>query len=221
MPAKTVSKHIRRVIILLIICITLLYISSDFILSGVGHFLIRDETPIHSDAIIVLNTGVEYYSRLIEAADLYNKGYADLIVINGNRKMDIERELEKKGFDPCCPWYEDRMRILSLYNIPRDKIIPISAEDVYDSIGEAETVGKYLKNLGLKKIIITTSKYHTKRAGFIWKQLFAGDFRIQTVSAKTDIYDPQSWWHDGRQIRWVLAEYGAWIYYFWNRITED
>ncbi len=36
------------------------------------------------------------------------------------------------------------------------------------------------------------------------------------VSAQTDPYDPDHWWKDGRQIRWVLAEYGGWVYYWWQ-----
>ncbi|MBW1848202.1 MAG: hypothetical protein JRJ27_13935, partial [Deltaproteobacteria bacterium] len=79
----------------------------------------------------------------------------------------------------------------------------------------------HLKDMGLKNIIITTSKSHTKRARFIWKKLYSGDLLIQTVSAKTDPYDPKGWWRDGRQIRWVLSEYGAWIYYYWKRIKES
>jgi len=34
----------------------------------------------------------------------------------------------------------------------------------------------------------------------------------------TDPYDPGSWWRNGRQIRWVMAEYGAWIYYWWKTL---
>ncbi len=215
------SIQFKRIIILILIVITLLLFLWKSILIGLGSFLIYDETPIQADAIVVLNTGVEYYSRLIEAADLYNEGYADRIIINGNRKMDIERELEAKGYEPCCFWYENGLRILALYHVPRNKVIPISAEDVYDSTGEAEIVGNYLKSMGVKRIIITTSKYHTKRARFIWKKLYGNDFSLKIVSAKTDPFDPEAWWQDSRQIRWVLAEYGAWIYYYWKRIKEE
>lgn len=213
------SKFKIILISVLLLCIAF-YFTSGFILCAIGNFLIRDDIPAQSDAIVVLNTGAGYNSRLKEAADLYHQGLADRIIINGNRKMDIDRILEKKGFEPCCPWYENRLRVLSLYNVPRNNIVYISAEDVYDSVGEAEIVGNHIKNMGIQKIIITTSKYHTRRANFIWKKLFADHFRVTTVSAKTDPFDPAAWWHDGRQIRWLLAEYGAWIYYYWKRIKE-
>jgi len=154
MSRTTLLAKSRNLLIVLLIVFIIVYFSLGFILRGIGHFLVLDEIPVHSDAIVVLNTGVEYQSRLIEAADLYNKGYADHIIINGNRKMDIDRLLEKKGFEPCCPWYEDRIRVLSLYNVPREQVISISAEDVYDSTSEAEVVGNHIKKLGINKIII-------------------------------------------------------------------
>ena len=217
-PKKRFSARLKLFLLGLLSFIVILYFTFEILLGAIGNFLVHDDTPVHADAVVVLNTGVEYFSRLIEAGTLYNKGYADTIVINGNRKMDSQRELEAKGYVPCCPWYENIYRVLALYHIPRRNIIHISAEDVYDSVGEAEIVGNHLKRLGIRKIIITTSKFHTKRARFIWNNFFHDDFVIQSVSAKTDPYDPNGWWRDGRQIRWVLAEYGAWIYYYWKKL---
>ena len=196
----------------------LLWLFSAPILSRVGHFLILDQNPVASDAVVVLNTGAEYYPRLIEAADLFKKGLAQKVVINGNRKTDVLRGLEKRGFKECCPWYEDRVRILEILGVPRKEILPISAEDAYDTVSEAEAVGRELIRKGIRSVIITTSKSHTRRADYIWTTMFGARLSISTVAAKTDPYDPKGWWKQGRQIRWVLAEYGAWVYYWWKRI---
>ncbi|MFC1799264.1 YdcF family protein, partial [Thermodesulfobacteriota bacterium] len=158
--------------------------------------------------------GVEYFPRIIEAARLYKNGLADKVAINGNRKMDVLRQLERKGFKPCCPWDEDRKRILDVLGVPRKDVISISAEDAYDTITEAKAVGEHLLRSGIRRVIVTTSKYHTRRAQFVWFKLFKGRLEVFAVSAKTDPYDPKGWWKEGRQIRWVLAEYGAWIYYW-------
>jgi uncharacterized SAM-binding protein YcdF (DUF218 family) len=177
-----------------------------------------DEKPFKSDAVIVLNTGDEYYPRLIQAADLYRGGLAEQVVINGNRKTDALRMLEAKGFKSCCPWYTDPVRILSLLAVPEKDVIWISAEDAYDSMSEAAAVGKELIRQNFTKIILTTSKFHSRRAKFIWKKMYANQLNIVMVSAKMDPFDPTKWWQDGRQIRWVLAEYGAWVYYWWKSI---
>jgi len=193
-----------------------LYLSSSMIMTRLGDFLVLDEEPVPSDAVVVLCSGVEYYPRLIEAAELFRKGFARKVVINGNRKTDVLRSLEEKGFERCCPWYEESLRILSMFGVPKDQVICISAEDAYDTVSEAEIVGREILKKEFTKIIITTSKFHTRRARFIWNKRFGDTLSICSVSAKTDPYNPKGWWKEGRQIRWVLAEYGAWIYYWWK-----
>ena len=162
-----------------------------------GKFIITDEKPIRADAIVVLNSGVEYYPRLIEAASLFQKGFARTIVINGNRKSDVLRHLEDRGFKKCCPWHENSLRILSLYGVPRDRVVWISAEDAYDTMSEAQSVGPELIKRGFGSIIITTSKFHTRRAGYIWKKVFKNKLAVVVVSALMDPFDPDSWWKEG------------------------
>ena len=200
-----------------IVClILLLFLSSGKILEAIGRLLVIDDKPVRSDCIVVLNTGVEYYPRLIEAANLFKQGFAKKIAINGDRKTDTLRELERKGFKSSCAWYEDRVSVLEMLGVPRRDILIISAEDAYDSISEARAVGEELMGYEISNIILTTSKYHSRRADHIWKRIYGNSVKILTVSAKSDPYDPKGWWKDGRQIRWVLAEYGAWFYYFWK-----
>jgi len=213
--------NLHRFLLILIPLFILLFIAVFYtaILRKMGGLIVVDEKPPYSDAVVILNTGIEYYPRLIQAADIYRQGLIQHVVINGNRKTDTQRELEAKGFKQCCPWYADSVSILTMLGIPEDKIIWVSAEDVYDSVSEADIVGKELIMRAFKKIIITTSKYHTRRAKYIWKKMYEKQLTVFMVSAKTDPYDPNGWWKDGRQIRWVLAEYGAWIYYWWKEIT--
>ena len=185
-----------------------------------GDMIVADEKASPADAVVVLSSGIEYYPRLIQAADLYRQGLAVNVVINGDRKTDTLRDLERKGFKTCCPWYADSVSILAILGVPEDKIIRISNQDAYDTVSEADVVGRELIKRKWTSVIITTSKYHTRRAKFIWQKMYKKRITIFMVSAKTDPYDPDNWWKDGRQIRWVLAEYGAWLYYWWKEITE-
>lgn len=218
--SKNNYQRLLRITGFILVAAVAVYLFYTPILTAIGSLIVMDEKPVRSDAVVVLNSGVEYYPRLIEAASLFNRGFALTVVINGNRKTDVLRELENKGFRACCPWYENSLRILSLFGVPRDKVIRISAEDAYDTISEAEAVGNELIRRGYKRIIITTSKYHSRRAGFIWEKTFKNQLSICTIPAKTDPYTPAAWWQEGRQIRWVLAEYGAWVYYAWKRIRN-
>ena len=181
--------------------------------------IVVDEHPGRTDAVVVLNTGVEYYPRLIQAADLYRRKLAAHVVINGNRKTETLQNLELQGFQKCCLWYADSIRILAMFGVPEAKIIRISIEDAYDTVSEADAVGRELLKRQWKTVIVTTSKYHTRRARFIWQKMYKDRLAIYMVAAQNDPYDPNNWWKDGRQIRWLLAEYGAWIFYWWKELT--
>lgn len=214
-PASFRSKLLQLVIIVLVAAL-LLYFLSGPIMIMVGEFLVQADEPARSDAVVVLSTGIEYYPRLMEAAMLFQDGFAERVAINGNRKSEALIELERRGFQSCCLWYKDTVRVLELLGVPKERVIIINAESAYDTVSEAKLVGEVLSEAGITSIILTTSKYHTRRARYIWKKLFPDRFTIRAVAARNDPFSPEAWWKEGRQVRWVLAEYGAWIYYFWK-----
>jgi uncharacterized SAM-binding protein YcdF (DUF218 family) len=191
------------------------------ILTAVGRWLVRSQPVAHADAAVVLNTGVNIYARMIEAAALYREGVVDKVVINGNRKNDVLRRLEAKGFRPSQAWYAERVELLEFLQVDGDDVIAVSAEDAYDTVSEARYVGQQLIARGIRSVVVTTSKFHTRRAGFVWRSLYGDRLTIHTAAARDDPFDPPGWWHSGRQVRWVMAEYGAWLFFYWKKLTAD
>lgn len=182
-------------------------------LAPLGRWLVRDDAPQPADAVVVLFTDIEVIPRLVEAARLYRRGFVGRVVINGDRKTQALRNLERQGFQPAALWSEDYIRMLETMGVARADVIAIAAEDVFDTISEAAAVGKALVDLGIRRAIVTTSKSHTRRAGHIWQRLLGRQLQLSVVAAHDDPYDPEGWWHHRRQIRWVLAELGAWVFY--------
>ena len=201
-----------RKIFLVILVIAFMVVIHGKILTGIGSVLVVEDIPPKAEVAVVLNTGVDIYPRLIEAANLYRTVRVDKVVINGNRKTDVLRDLESSGYDLPCKWYAEAMGVLTHQKVARDHIIAISAEDAYDSVSEAEIVGAILINNGISSVIITTSKFHSRRARHIWSKMYQGKLKIYVAPAKNDPFNPEAWWKNGRQIRWVLSEYGAWFY---------
>lgn len=220
MPGRK-AKAIWIVLGILLLLGVLAGVFAGDLLSAAGRFPVHRDAPAPSDAVVVLNTGVEYYPRLMEAARLYREGLVEQVVINGDRKTDTLRVLEQQGYQPCCPWYENRLRVLELFEVPRRDVVCIGAEDAYDTVSEAEAVGRVLLARGVTRVIVTTSKSHTRRAHVIWTRMYGDHMEIRTLPAREDPYDPGAWWRSGRQIRWVLAEYGAWVYYAWKMGTGE
>ena len=207
-----------RKILLIILIIGFLVVAHKKVLTGIGSFLVVEDIPTKADATVVLNTGVDIYPRLLEAASLYKNIKVEKVVINGNRKTDILRNLESKGYEPACKWYANVMKVLIHQGVARDHIVAISAEDAFDTISEAGIVGEILINNGMNNVIITTSKFHSRRARHIWNDLYRERLKIYVAPAQHDPFDPAAWWKSGRQIRWVLSEYGAWGYYYLMKI---
>ena len=203
-----------RKIFLVIFVIAFLVVIHGKILTGIGSFLVVEDIPQKAEAAVVLNGGVDIYPRLIEAADLYRKVKVDTVVINGNRKTDTLRQLESSGYEPPSKWYAKIISVLNHQKVPKDHIVAISAEDAYDTISEARIVGAILINNGMSNVIITTSKFHSRRARHIWSKMYKGKLKVYIAPAKNDPFNPEAWWKSGRQVRWVLSEYGAWTYYY-------
>lgn len=188
------------------------------LLGGLGRLLVRDDPPAPADAVVVLCSDMEVYPRLLEAARIYASGRVPKVVINGNRKTDVLREIERRGFVPAAPWWEDFTRILEVLGVPRRDVIAVPAEEAYDTISEAQAVGEALLAMGIERVVVTTSKSHTRRSAHIWQNRFRGRLQVSTAAAAADPYDPRGWWRSPRQIRWVMAEVGAWAYYYWKAL---
>ena len=82
-----------RKIFLVIILLAFLVVMHEKILSGIGSFLVVQDTLQKAEAAVVLNTGIDIYPRLMEAANLYKHVRVDRVFINGNRKSDNLRGL--------------------------------------------------------------------------------------------------------------------------------
>jgi uncharacterized SAM-binding protein YcdF (DUF218 family) len=209
-----------RKIIFAVLIIIFLAVVHEKILIGIGSALVVEDIPPKADAAVVLNTGINIYPRLIKAADLYRTVKVDRVVINGNRKTDFLRDLENSGYEPPVKWHAVLISVLEFKKVPKDHILAVSAEDAFDTISEAKIVGETLINNGMKDIVITTNKFHSRRARFIWSKMYEGKLNIFITSAKNDPYTPEGWWKSSRQIRWVMSEYGAWIYYYLAKLTD-
>ncbi len=206
---------------LTVLVITLAVVMRFVVLPLMGHALVSESSHESAQAAVVLSTGVEYYPRLMQAADLVRRGLATRVVINGNRKTEALRELERLGYQPAVPWYENSLRILELLGVDRNRVIKVDAEDAYDTISEAQLVGAHLLASGIDSLFLVTSRFHTRRATFIWNRQFPGTFKVYPIAAAQDPFDPNGWWRNGRQIHWVLNEYGGWLFLLVRQFSDD
>ena len=212
----------KKFLATILVIAVLAVVAGPWLLTQLGRFLVVDSpAPAQADAVVVLSTGVDYLPRLMQAADLYSRGTVSHVVINGNRKTDVHRELERQGYRSPRQWHEGSVSVLEFLGVPGERVVTVSAEDAYDTVSEAQYVGPALATHNISSIIVTTSKFHTRRANAIWQHLYGDQLDIQIAAAADDPFAVDGWWHHGRQIRQLMAEYGAWLFFWGKQIRGE
>ena len=176
----------KKLFIVTAVIVLSLFIFRDSWLAYMGNSLIVNNESASADVAVVLSTGVDYLPRLLQAAQLYKDKRVKKILINGNRKTDAIRQLEQQGFEPACKWYENSLRILDMHGVPRDKVWTVAAEDVFDSVSEAQTIKPFLQENNINSVLITTSKFHTRRARYVWQKVLDKKEGVYASAAADD-----------------------------------
>jgi uncharacterized SAM-binding protein YcdF (DUF218 family) len=168
-----------------------------------GTFLV-DEDPVQpSDAIFVL--AGSQMNRPLEAADLYRAGAARTIVISQDSSDEAVLALEARGVHH--PRHAEMVRdTLIKDGIPAAAILmPTRIHD--NTAQEAQTLRELARTHDWTRVIVVTSKYHTRRAGFAMRRELR-DTRV-TVILRASRYDrshPARWWRHRGDIRFLLQE---------------
>jgi uncharacterized SAM-binding protein YcdF (DUF218 family) len=167
-----------------------------------GRYLLLEDPLDHSDAILVLaGARVE---RWLEAVDLFREGWAPRIVLSRGGYERADTLLQGMGLH-----YPDEAELardlMVQMHVPAAAITLLpGARD--NTAQEAEGLHK-MATPEWQRIIVVTSKYHTRRAGFAFRR----EFRNTTVqvivrASRYDTATPARWWTARKDIRFVTAE---------------
>ena len=180
-------------ILLLSAVVGALFIPRTWLLAG----LTLHDTPARSDAIVLL--AGNHKERAPAAAMLYRDGYAPLIILtNDGLSSGWSTKYNRNLYQ--IEWAEEELVKLG---VPREKILKLpfyGSSTMFDALA----VKRYLFRSGMKKIIVVTSDYHTRRA--LWT------FRHTLKEYTTDIaiFPAPSF---GVGARGLALEYGKFGYY--------
>ncbi len=184
-------KHI--LIVLTVVAFTLvgsLYWFRIPILTDMGKYLIVTTPLEKADLIVALGGDKE---RRRDAVDLLRKGLAPKIMFTG---YDVE------GRDYQCEGVSEEETLLP----------PMPSYTTYD---DALVVLKATEENKFRSIIIVTSPYHLRRAGFIFHKVFKGkDINLMFYASRNRAFPMDRWWSSyiGRKL--VLKEYLGLVYYW-------
>ena len=170
----------------------LLLLFHNPLLAALGNFLVKAGPPQKADIIVVL-AGDGFGHRILTGGDLIKQGYAQKALISGpdgnygNYECDLAIPFAVKNGDP-------EAEFLHLESHARS-----TAE-------EAQVVVKKLREMGVKRVILVTSTYHTRRAGNIYRRA-APDLDFIVVAAPDEFFTPDHWWHSREASKTFVLEW--------------
>jgi uncharacterized SAM-binding protein YcdF (DUF218 family) len=155
-------------------------------LGAIGRFLVRAEAPQTADAVLVL-AGDGYGHRILRGAELVRQGFAPRAFVSGPLGFYGSHEC-----DLAIPFAVAR-------GYPESYFVPL-ANQARSTREEARLTVPELRRRGVRKLLLVTSDYHTRRAGTIFRNLASGMTIVVAASTDND-FDAGRWWttREGRK----------------------
>lgn len=205
---KVLTKKSVLLVIFFLLLTTIF--SYPYVLRGLGYFLIYEQEPQKADVIVVLNG--RDTERSLAAVDLYNQGYAKLMIMAHIVKQSGTDEFWKRVGDNFIEKIFFQKAIEAM-GIPENafKLIGDGVSSTYD---EAKATKRFMRQNGYKSILLVTSKWHSKRAYLTFKSAFKNDgIKVIVHPSKYDTFNPDAWWKNEIDAKEVFGEYVRFIYY--------
>ena len=174
----------------------------------IGTWLVREDSLQPSTAIVVLSGAMP--ERALEAAELYRGGYAPEVWLTA--PVEPKRTMASIGV-PFDGEEESSRHVLVKYGVP-ERAIRVLRPAIVNTADEMAVIAETLQSAHGARVIVVTSKAHTRRVRGLWNRLEGGRGQILVRAARTDSFDPSHWWrttHDALDVvREALGLLNVW-----------
>jgi len=179
--------------VLLVVLAGGVWVSRSWWLTGVGEFLVRGQEPRQADVVIVL-AGDGYGHRLLKGAELVRGGYAPLLLVDGPYLAYGVSEADLAG-----AWGVRQ-------GVPRE-IMALLPMRVRSTVEEVQFLNQELGRRGVKRALVVTSNFHTRRARAVLERFGLKDVEYTVVAARDEDFDPKDWWRSRNAKKVLFLEY--------------
>lgn len=166
-----------------------LYLVRHPLMRVAGRMLVLDDSPRASDAIVMLGDDNYNGDRATRAAELLRAGWAPRVVASG------------RYLRPYISIADLEQHDLMNRGAPASAIVgfPNRAQNTRE---ECTALSQLLAEHGWKHILLVTSNYHTRRAGYVCSRLLSPGTELHVVAAPDAEFSPDDWWYtrQGRKI---------------------
>ena len=158
------------------------------LLAGAARMWIVDDALVQADAIAVLGGGAQF--RTFAAARLYHAGVAPRIAF-----MDVGLGVEERERGQTVSGETRLLRaVLLSERVPEENIVLVGRGET-STAEEARALRDWAVKSGVKRLLIPTDYFHTRRVSWYFRKVFAGtgiETRVQAVPMGD--YAPDNWW---------------------------
>lgn len=171
----------RKALIAVSVLLAGVILSARLWLSAAGHYLVQAGEPVKAEAVVAL-AGDYRGNRLRTAGNLVRQGFAPIALISGQTAI----------FGQCECHFAIDYAVREGY--PRSYFEPFehpgnSTEE------EIAFLAKELRRRNIRRILLVTSNYHTRRSGRVARHGLPG-VEVHVVAAPDDAFEPDAWWRN-------------------------
>jgi uncharacterized SAM-binding protein YcdF (DUF218 family) len=208
------SEILKRLLIRSALVLVPLFVFSIFLLSRAGSWLVVEDPLEKADAIFVL--GGTRFERPLEAVDLYKEGWAPRILLFREVKDFGEVALLERGFpfQLESDVQADALRRM----VPAADVIVLGEQD--STRGEAAAIRDQALKRGWTRLIVVSSKQHTRRARMVINRRLANS-NVKAImrASRYDRTDTEYWWRNRASLRFTLFETQR-LFGYWTGIAD-
>jgi uncharacterized SAM-binding protein YcdF (DUF218 family) len=159
-----------------------------------GRWLVTADALEPARAVVVLGGQVPF--RAMEAANIYRQGWTHEVWLTRGRVSEEDEALVQLGIDRPSEAAYSR-QVLERLGVPKGSVREL-AESTPNTADEVRAVARELEAAGGNRVILVTSKYHTRRAKALWRTLVGGPPNAPEMIVRytpEDPFDAGHWWH--------------------------
>jgi hypothetical protein len=171
-----------------VVALAFLSLVGLFLFVNVGRWLVVEDPLQKTSAIAVLSGRMP--GRALEAARIYKQGYAPRVWLTYSTEPG---ETMAKLSVPYTGEESYDKQILIRQGVP-EGAIQVLEPPIVNTADEMKAIGEALRKEKDGKIIIVTSKVHTRRARALWNRLEAGNGAAIVRGVSDDSFDASHWW---------------------------
>ncbi len=160
-------------------CVVLVWATRAAWLAAAGQYLIRTDPPFAAD-IVVVPGGDGYGHRILKAAEVVRQGLARQVLVSGPDGMYGLHES-----DLAIPF-------AVRHGNPQEWFVPLVHEGT-STREEAGIVAAELRRRGVRRCLLVTSDYHTRRAGRLFRRA-APEIEFRVLAAPDEFFRASQWW---------------------------